>query len=149
MSTSEYRRQYMIEYARRYYRLHKNEVEFKNKQREHWRKRQLKIRDLEHERKRMADWQAEYRRTHPEVVVKLASEWCSKNPEKHKAHTILTGAIRLGKIVRPSSCQKCGCIPPPSRNGSSRIQGHHEDYSKPLEVQWLCAFCHGNTRRKH
>lgn len=30
--------------------------------------------------------------------------------------------------------------------GVSRVQAHHPDYSKPLEVEWLCA---GHHRRAH
>jgi hypothetical protein len=54
--------------------------------------------------------------------------------------------LRLGTIVRPQSCQKCGVIPPKSRSGASQIQAHHPDYTKPLEVEWLCPPCHGETR---
>jgi hypothetical protein len=44
-------------------------------------------------------------------------------------------ALKRGKLVRPSSCEWCG--------GTNRkIQAHHEDYSKPLEVIWLCIPCH-------
>ena len=28
-------------------------------------------------------------------------------------------------------------------------RAHHEDYSKPLQVTWLCAFCHAKERRKY
>ena len=27
------------------------------------------------------------------------------------------------------------------------LHGHHEDYSQPLEVVWLCAPCHGLRHR--
>jgi len=52
----------------------------------------------------------------------------------------LQRAIRLGRIVRPEVCSKCG-------GHGRRIEAHHMDYSKPFEVQWLCSVCHGATRR--
>jgi len=51
-----------------------------------------------------------------------------RNPEKHAAHLALTRALRRGAIVR-QSCERCGV---------DRVEGHHDDYSKPLEVRWLC-----------
>jgi hypothetical protein len=40
-----------------------------------------------------------------------------------------------GDIVKPNKCEKC--------KRTCKPQGHHEDYSKPFEVEWLCAKCHG------
>ena len=44
-------------------------------------------------------------------------------------------AMRTGKIKK----EKCAIC------GSKRTQGHHEDYSKPLEVVWLCAYHHSHA----
>ena len=49
------------------------------------------------------------------------------NP-KVRARKLLTNAVYTGKIKR-GNCVICG-----KKNG----HGHHTDYSKPLEVMWLC-----------
>lgn len=36
--------------------------------------------------------------------------------------------------MRPETCSKC--------YEGETIQAHHEDYTKPLEVDWLCPMCH-------
>ena len=46
-------------------------------------------------------------------------------------------AIQSGEIIRPDECSNCGAV--------GNIHGHHTDYSKPLEVEWLCAKCHGKV----
>lgn len=51
-----------------------------------------------------------------------------QSPEKYKARYALTNAIRDGRVVR-GVCAVCG---------SSQVEGHHHDYSKPLDVVWLC-----------
>lgn len=40
----------------------------------------------------------------------------------------LNYAVKIGKVTK-SPCVICG---------DEKSQGHHEDYSKPLEVIWLC-----------
>jgi len=62
-------------------------------------------------------------------------KWISQNPEKRAAHVILGNRVRDGSIVKPDRCEKCGCK-------SSRLEGHHEDYAKPLDVIWVCRQCH-------
>lgn len=42
--------------------------------------------------------------------------------------------VKVGKISKPSKCEKC--------SKEKRINAHHEDYTKPLEVMWLCYSCH-------
>lgn len=65
--------------------------------------------------------------------------WQLANPLKHKAQRMAFLAARSGRITRPTHCQKCGkeCTP----------HSHHDDYSKPLDVRWLCAKCHGAEHR--
>lgn len=49
------------------------------------------------------------------------------NPDKYKARTAVSNALRDGRLIR-QPCRVCG----------KKAQAHHEDYSKPLEVDWLC-----------
>lgn len=49
----------------------------------------------------------------------------------HARHT-LWYAIKTGK-VKPQPCEVCG---------HPVTEGHHHDYSKPLDVKWLCFPCH-------
>jgi hypothetical protein len=60
--------------------------------------------------------------------------WHRRNPEKKRAHGKVQKAIEAGVLVRPDQCSRCG--------NDGRIQAHHRDYSKPLEVVWLCQRCH-------
>ena len=73
-----------------------------------------------------------------------AREW--EADQRAHARRLVQIAVAKGTLTRPDSCQRCGGSPPPAsrRDGSARypIQGHHEDYSKPLEVIWLCTPCH-------
>lgn len=54
-----------------------------------------------------------------------------------RAHQAVGNAVAKGDLVRPELCSACG-LP----GGGGRIEGHHEDYSKPLDVTWLCPSCH-------
>lgn len=50
------------------------------------------------------------------------------NPEKRSAHQAVQTAIRNGSLVK-MACTVCG---------APKSHAHHDDYSKPLEVIWLC-----------
>lgn len=69
--------------------------------------------------------------------------WQAKNPAACKAHHILNYAIKRGRITRPAACERCGVTPARARDGRSLIHGHHhQGYERPLDVQWLCSYCH-------
>lgn len=50
------------------------------------------------------------------------------------ACNLLNYAIRIKLINKPDRCSIC--------KKETLIQGHHPDYSKPLEVVWTCIECH-------
>ncbi len=56
------------------------------------------------------------------------------------ARQFLRNALRRKELNKANFCDDCG-----KRN--SHIQGHHENYSKPLEVIWLCPLCHGKRHQ--
>lgn len=60
------------------------------------------------------------------------SERLFTHAEKVRARHALNHAVEAGRIV-PQPCGKCH---------APKAQAHHHDYSKPLEVEWLCAKCH-------
>lgn len=61
-------------------------------------------------------------------------------PRKYKARMKVGNAIRDGKIVR-GPCEVCG----ERRN----VHAHHDDYSYPLDVRWLCAPHHSQWHREN
>lgn len=66
--------------------------------------------------------------------------------EKQIAREELGKAIRRGEVKKPSNCERCR-----GTFAAKRIHGHHTNYEKPLDVQWLCQDCHfaahGKARR--
>lgn len=73
-------------------------------------------------------------------MQKAKERWRDQNPEKRAAHVLLGNRIRDGHIIKPDNCQDCGA--------AGRIEGHHHDYAKPLEVEWLCPQCHTNRHKE-
>lgn len=54
------------------------------------------------------------------------------NPEKYKARQLIGNAVRDGRIEK-LPCLICGSI---------SVEAHHPDYSRPLDVVWLCMIHH-------
>lgn len=87
-------------------------------------------------RERATEWRKKTKRT-----IVHVTRWKKDNPEKSAIHSLVVWAIKTGVLVRKEECEQCGL--------KCKTQGHHEDYSKPLEVIWLCTICHGEKHRKY
>ncbi len=74
------------------------------------------------------------------LTTKATKEFRIKHPEKYKAHTIVGNAIRDKRLNKPNHCENCGT--------KTKLRGHHEDYSKPLIVIWLCQICHSERHKE-
>jgi hypothetical protein len=72
--------------------------------------------------------------SHALKLTRAASSRLKTDRVKINARVRVQGAVREGRIVRPSNCSQCGIETIP--------QGHHDDYGKPLDVRWLCVDCH-------
>ena len=58
----------------------------------------------------------------------------------YKAHRVVEAAIKSSELIRPDVCSAC--------DKPKKLHGHHDDYSKPLEVDWLCATCHKQRHKE-
>ena len=56
-------------------------------------------------------------------------EYRKNNRDKSLAHSKVRNAIRSGLLLK-GQCEVCGA--------KDNIHAHHDDYSKPLDVRWLC-----------
>lgn len=73
-----------------------------------------------------------YYRNHKEQEAKRQVEYIKNNHGKYKAHQLVRRAVSKGEL-KPQPCEVCG---------AEKAHAHHDDYSKPLEVRWLCHKCH-------
>lgn len=66
------------------------------------------------------------------------AKWRASSSEKIAAHSAVAVALKSGALSR-KPCERCG---------ADGAQAHHDDYSKPLEVLWLCPEHHGERHRQ-
>jgi hypothetical protein len=62
-----------------------------------------------------------------------------ENPDQSHAIYVAERLVYKGIKIKPDLCESC--------SSTKHLEGHHKDYSKPEEVEWLCKSCH--TRRHH
>ena len=64
----------------------------------------------------------------------ICRETRARHPERHHARVAVGRAVKLGLLLKPSVCSHCQQTVP--------VEAHHQDYSQPLAVIWLCRPCH-------
>lgn len=128
-SSSDGRRSYCIVCSKQYY----YEYYAKNGHNVRARSEAWRIDNLD----RAAAYQRSWNAKNPKLVRKAVDDWRARNPLKAAAHFAVMYALKGGHIQR-SPCTVCG---------SEKVQAHHHDYSKPLEVEWLCSLHHSVAHR--
>lgn len=69
-----------------------------------------------------------------ELRARVVKQWKAAHPDRRAAQIALGNAIRDGRI-EPQPCFMCG----------EKAEAHHPDYSRPLDVVWLCPPHHKQT----
>ena len=91
--------------------------------------------DVINNRKSKVEYYREYDRNRGNrQTPEYHEEYRAKYPAKYKARYKANNAIRDGLLDRGESCETCG--------STQHIHAHHDDYSEPLSVRWLCAAHH-------
>lgn len=87
---------------------------------------------------KLKDYKERMRRENPEKYDKIYHEarkrYRAKYNEKARATDKVHYAVKHNKIQKPNVCSRC--------NKTCTPQAHHYDYTKPLDVIWLCEKCH-------
>jgi ribosomal protein S27AE len=91
-------------------------------------------------RERIKAKSREYSRSPQGMEAQRRRESLPTRQAHQRAMSVVNHAVRDRKISKPKSCSRCGKVGP--------VQGHHENYERPLEVRWLCSACHGAITRK-
>jgi hypothetical protein len=136
-------------------RIIRSGEESKKKRRETWAKyyeknkgrlleRQKVIRTTGEGRSKTRTQQSAYRQKNRELLrvkrreylERTGNKWRFNYPEHVLARHLVKNAIRSGKLVR----QPCWC--------GGKGEAHHEDYTKPYQIVWLCRQHHAEAHRK-
>lgn len=65
---------------------------------------------------------------------RVVAQYVERFPERKKANSAVNNAVRDGRLLR-HPCWVCG----------EKAVAHHADYSRPLDVVWLCQAHHKQT----
>ena len=76
-------------------------------------------------------------RKYDKRFIGYVQNWKKRNPEKKEAHRIVLNAFRSGELRR-LPCEICGNV------GFA----HHDNYSKPFDIRWLCRKHHAAFHRR-
>ena len=87
--------------------------------------------------RKVKEWYEKNIEKRREVRRKQSLRYRKVNREKCLCRAETTRMIKVGEIQREVCC-KCG----------EKAEAHHEDYSNPLQVTWLCRKHHRELHKK-
>lgn len=97
-------------------------------------------------RAEVCEYNKRYRRRHPDRIAAYAKgngkqrhtianrRYRENHPEKYACHKAVQLAVKRGDLVHAKNCERCG--------KHCSTEAHHSDYSKPMQLTWLCLYCH-------
>ena len=85
----------------------------------------------------MVAYRLAWKEAHPDYMTRVKKEWWEKNRDRLRTKEKVKYALKTGKLVK-TACQVCG---------EEKVEGHHPDYSKPLDVVWLCKAHHAEIHK--
>jgi hypothetical protein len=72
-------------------------------------------------------------------IYETTKSYRERYPNKYRAHGKVAYAIKMGDLTA-KPCEICGKI---------NTHGHHDDYSKALDVRWLCPKHHNEWHKEN
>lgn len=87
-------------------------------------------------------YKRKWAKTNPVKNSNSKKDWCEQNPTKRYCHNAVNNALRDGKLEKPLSCECCQIF-------TDALHAHHCDYTKPLDVMWLCSKCHRDWHKNN
>ena len=77
------------------------------------------------------------------INLLAVKRYAARNADKRAAHSAVRRAILAGILERPEQCELAGL-----GGCKGRIELHHNDYDRPLDVRGLCVAHHSELRTK-
>lgn len=126
-----------------FYRNNRTVLGIKNECRACHNRTSIRSRNIDAKREMNREHMRRAKQRDPEKFRERARVAARNRPDtpQRRARYLLNSAVSAGAIQRPDRCEICG-------RADLRIEGHHDDYARPLEVRWLCSECHGIQHRK-
>lgn len=66
------------------------------------------------------------------VAYQAQAEWRRRNPLARWSHVAVASALKRN-LIEKKPCEVCGEV---------KVDAHHDDHSRPLQIRWMCRLHH-------
>lgn len=95
-------------------------------------------RELDRQREKADRHRSEGRKPSKDATKRGGTLWQQRNRVKRSAHLKVQSAVICKKMFK-QPCEVCGEL---------KVDAHHDDYERPLDVRWLCRKHHMEHHRE-